>query len=36
MHPGLQSPKITIETGRSNILIKNYENVTVVVKSKAN
>mmetsp|Transcript_29413 Transcript_29413/g.50433 ORF Transcript_29413/g.50433 Transcript_29413/m.50433 type:complete len:88 (-) Transcript_29413:74-337(-) len=34
MHPNVQPPKIIIETSRSNILIKSYEAVTVVVKSK--
>lgn len=35
MHPGLQAPKIVIETSKANILIKSYDNVTVVVKSKS-
>jgi hypothetical protein len=35
MHPGLQAPKITIETGKANILVKSYDSVTIVVKSKA-
>ena len=35
MHPGLQAPKITIETSKANILVKNYESVTVIVKSKS-
>ena len=35
MHPNVQAPKVIIETSRSNILIKSYDAVTVVVKSKA-
>jgi hypothetical protein len=34
IHPGLQAPKVTIETGKANILVKPYDLLTVVVKSK--
>jgi hypothetical protein len=35
IHPGLQAPKVTIETGKANILVKSYDLLTIVVKSNA-
>ena len=35
LHVGQPAPKIVIETTKANVLIKSYDAVTVVVKSKS-